>query len=283
MTAAILRAANVRVGLYTSPHLIDFRERIQVRGEQIPESRVVDLAQRFQMGSKGDVIPTFFETATAMAFQYFAEENVDIAVLEVGMGGRFDATNVCHPSGVLITNVALDHQAYLGQTLEAIAYEKAGIIKTGAPVVMGPMDPAVRTVIQSKAQDKQAPYIQFGSDFTIEISKNGVFNYHGPIQRYSGLICALNGAHQYVNAACALALLEQSVMPGRIISQQSVIEGLGHVSWEGRLETVKAHPLMICDGAHNPSAANELVEYLRAIVLAVPGSCLLYTSDAADE
>ena len=275
MISSILCAANVRVGLYTSPHLIDFRERIQVRGEQIPESRVVDLVQRFQMGSKGDVIPTFFETATAMAFQYFAEENVDIAVLEVGMGGRFDATNVCQPSGVLITNVALDHQAYLGETLEAIAYEKAGIIKTGVPLVIGPMEAVARTVIQKKAQDEQAPYIQFGSDFTVEIQKDGVFEYHGPTESYSGLVCALNGAHQYINAACALALLEQSVMPGRIISQQSVIEGLGHVSWEGRLETVKAHPLMICDGAHNPSAANELVEYLRAIVLAVPGRRLI--------
>ena len=128
----------------------------------------------------------------------------------------------------------------------------------------------MKSEIQKKAQDEQAPYIQFGSDFTVEIQKDGVFEYHGPTERYSGLVCALNGAHQYINAACALALLEQSVMPGRIISQQSVIEGLGHVSWEGRLETVKAHPLMICDGAHNPSAANELVEYLRAIVLAVP-------------
>ena len=171
--------------------------------------------------------------------------------------------------------MALDHQAYLGQTLEAIAYEKAGIIKTGAPVVMGPMDPAVRTVIQSKAQDKQASYMQFGSDFTIETSKNGVFNYHGPTQRYSGLICALNGEHQYVNAACALALLEQSVMPDRIISEESVLEGLRHVSWEGRLEIVKSNPLMICDGAHNPSAANELVKYLRSTVSSVPGRKLI--------
>lgn len=271
MTAAILRAANVRVGLYTSPHLIDFRERIQVQGEQIPESRVVDLVQRFRAGSKGDVTPTFFETTTAMAFQYFAEEKVDVAVLEVGMGGRFDATNVCQPSGVLITNVALDHQAYLGQTIEEIAYEKAGIIKVGVPVVMGPMETVARTVIQKKAQDEKASYIQFGLDFTVEIQKNGTFDYHGPTLSYSGLVCALNGIHQHRNAACALALLEQSVMPNRIIPQQSIIDGLGYVSWEGRLETVKVNPLMICDGAHNPSAANELAEYLRSIVSTVSG------------
>lgn len=270
MTASVLRAANVRVGLYTSPHLIDFRERIQVQGEQISESRVVDLVRRFQMGSKGAVTPTFFETTTAMAFQYFAEEKVDVAVLEVGMGGRFDATNVCCPSGVLITNVALDHEAYLGDTLEAIAYEKSGIIKAGVPVVVGPMETVAHTVIQKKAQNEQAPYIQFGSDFSIKIQKEGVFDYQGPTQRYLGLVCALNGVHQCVNAACALALLEQSVMPNRIISQQSVIEGLGHVLWEGRLETVKAHPLMICDGAHNPPAAKELVKYLQSIVSAVP-------------
>jgi len=270
MTAAILKAGNIRVGLYTSPHLIDFRERIQVQGERIPASRVVDLVERFRMGSAAAGSPTFFETATAMAFQYFAEEQVEVAVIEVGMGGRFDATNVCHPSGVLVTNISFDHESYLGHTLASIAYEKAGIIKADVPVVMGPMPAEAHAVIRQWANECGAPLCQYGSDFTIDVHEEGGFDYRGPSHNFPDLPCALHGAHQRVNAACALALLEQSVMPSREISKEVIIQGLSSVSWEGRLETLMSNPLMVCDGAHNPAAATCLAHNLQLIIDAVP-------------
>jgi dihydrofolate synthase / folylpolyglutamate synthase len=276
MTAAILQAANIRVGLYTSPHLIDFRERIQVQGAKIPESRVVDLVQRFRADFSMSCPPTFFETATAMAFQYFAEEQVEVAVLEVGMGGRFDATNVCDPCGVLITNVSFDHEAYLGDTLEAIAFEKAGIIKAGVPLVLGPMNESAQAVIYQKAKEQRASICQYGTDFTIDVQGEGLFEYRGPTQHFSGLTCGLKGAHQLVNAACALALLENSVMPGRAISQEAIVEGLGSVSWEGRLETLRTNPRWVCDGAHNPAAATKLARHLQIMIEGVPGRKLIF-------
>lgn len=271
MTASILRAANIRVGLYTSPHLVDFRERIQVQGVQISESRVVDLTERYRDNPDLISCPTFFETVTAMAFKHFAEEKVEIAVVEVGMGGRFDATNVCDPLGVLVTNVSLDHEAYLGQTLEAIAYEKAGIIKPGVPVVMGPMTSAAQTVIQQRATEEGALVYQYGNDFTIEVQGEGVFDYRGETQEFLNLPCALRGSHQIDNAACALALIEKSVMPSRAISKDAIIQGLSSVTWEGRLETLMTNPLMVCDGAHNPAAARRLAHHLKSMIGDVPG------------
>lgn len=275
ITASILRAANIRVGLYTSPHLIDFRERIQVQGKQIPESRVVDLVEQFKVVTGLAHTPTFFEIATAMAFQYFAEEQVDIAVLEVGMGGRFDATNVCHPSGVLVTNVSFDHEAYLGDTLGSIAFEKSGIIKPGVPVVTGPLAEEANTVIRQCATDCGAPLRQYGGDFTIDIHEDGVFDYRGCSRNFSGLTCSLKGAHQRVNVACALALLESSVMIDHVISDKAVVEGLTAVSWDGRLETLMTKPLMVCDGAHNPAAAMDLSRELRELINSVPNRKLI--------
>ena len=272
MTAAILRAANVRVGLYTSPHLIDFCERIQVQGEQIPEARVVDLLEQLR-GVSGT--PTFFETVTAMAFHYFAEEHVEVAVVEVGMGGRLDATNVCHPNGVVVTNVSFDHESYLGETLEAIAYEKAGIIKTGVPLIMGPMAEEAHRVIQHIARERHAPVSHYGADFTIEVREEGRFDYRGASHNFSNLPCALHGSHQFVNAACALALVENSVMPYRMIAEEAIVQGLGSVSWEGRLETVTTHPDIVCDGAHNPAAAAALADDLQGRIDGVPGRKLI--------
>jgi len=275
MTASILQAANIRVGLYTSPHLIDFRERIQVQGEQISESRVVDLVKRFHVSPSATSSPTFFETATAMAFKYFAEEKVEVAVVEVGLGGRFDATNVCHPSGVLVTNVSWDHEAYLGDTIESIAYEKAGIIKPGVPVVIGPMEQGAQTVIRQRAHENNATICQYGHDFTVNVQDGGMFEYRGVTHEYSNLPCALKGSHQFVNAACAMALIESSVMPHRAIPRKAIIQGLSAVRWEGRLETLMTHPLMVCDGAHNPAAAKILAHELEAMIGEWPGRKLI--------
>ena len=139
MVASVLQASGYRVGLYTSPHLIDFRERIRVQGAMIPESVLDELTNRIRLVAQDSLALTFFEFTTALAFQYFAEEQVDLAVIEVGMGGRFDATNVTQPLAAAITNVGMDHEQYLGHTLSKIAFEKAGIIKKATPVVLGPL------------------------------------------------------------------------------------------------------------------------------------------------
>jgi len=148
MAAAILKAAGLRVGLYTSPHLVDYRERMRVQGTCVPENQVVDLLAKVRAISSLTVPPTFFETTTAMAFQFFADERVDVAIVEVGMGGRFDATNLCRPVGTLITNVSLDHEEYLGDSLREIAFEKAGIVKERVPVVLGPMEEQASVVVK---------------------------------------------------------------------------------------------------------------------------------------
>ncbi|MGZ9190399.1 MAG: bifunctional folylpolyglutamate synthase/dihydrofolate synthase, partial [Nitrospira sp.] len=163
--AAILQAAGYRVGLYTSPHLVDFRERIRVNGEMIPELRVAHLTDQLQALSQPELSPTFFEYTTAMAFQHFADTEVDVAVLEVGLGGRFDATNVVTPMACAITTIALDHQAYLGSTLSSIAFEKAGIIKPGVPVVLGRLDDDAWRTIEQVARERQAPVFRIGEHF----------------------------------------------------------------------------------------------------------------------
>ncbi len=263
MTASILQAAGVRVGLYTSPHLLDFRERIQVQGGGISEDRAVDLFARIQALPSFVPPPTFFEAATVMAFQYFAEERVEIAVVEVGMGGRFDATNVCRSMGTVITNVSLDHERYLGDTLPAIAFEKAGIMKQHVPVVIGPVAPSPDHVLREHAHRTQAPIFAFGHEFMSVAHSSGEFDFLGFNGDYLKLRCALEGRHQAVNAGCALAVLQSGVMPRIPIPEWAIRQGLEHVSWPGRLERLRNDPLTLCDGAHNPAAAACLKSFLR--------------------
>lgn len=263
ITASILQAAGIRVGLYTSPHLLDFCERIRVRGTCIPEDRVVELFDRIQALPSCAAPPTFFEVATAMAFRYFAEEQVEIAVLEVGLGGRFDATNVCRPVGTVITNVSFDHEKYLGSSLEAIAFEKAGILKQNVPLVMGPVEQPVDGVLQEQARQKQVRTFRFGSEFRSVSHASGAFDFVGMHRNYVNLRCALEGEHQTVNAACALAVLEAGVMPRTRIPEWAIRQGLEQVSWPGRLERLQRRPLILCDGAHNPAAAECLKFYLQ--------------------
>ncbi|RMH05775.1 MAG: bifunctional folylpolyglutamate synthase/dihydrofolate synthase [Nitrospirae bacterium] len=268
MTATILQAANMRVGLYTSPHLNDFRERIRVKQNPIPPERVATLAEQIRMVLSPSLSPTFFEFTTAMAFQHFAEETVDVAVVEVGMGGRFDATNVCNPVGAAITNVALDHEAYLGTTLTAIAREKAGIIKRQVPVVIGPMPHEARRVIEDYATAQRAPLYRYGREFHVSLSpENGLdtFDYQGIRDIYPHLTCALAGRHQLLNAGCAIALLEVSGLLDQGSREAAVRTGLATVKWEGRLETVEVAPRLLLDGAHNPAAAAELAPYLQQL------------------
>ncbi|MEQ1794688.1 MAG: folylpolyglutamate synthase/dihydrofolate synthase family protein [Nitrospira sp.] len=264
MTAAMLQAAGYRVGLYTSPHLVDFRERIRVDQVMIAESQVAELTLRLQAVAPPDLTPTFFELTTAMAFLHFAESGVDVAVLEVGLGGRFDATNVVEPTACAITTIALDHQEHLGATEEAIGFEKAGIIKPGVPVVVGRIDGAAWEVIRKTAADRRAPLLRLGCDFhTVGIGPEQ-FSYRGRTRHLEGLRCVLAGRHQLDNAACAVALLEAVEERGIPVSDEAVHQGLQSVQWEGRLEVLERGPVLLLDGAHNPAAALVLADYLAA-------------------
>ncbi len=262
MTASILQAAGHRVGLYTSPHLIDFRERIRVNGEMIPESRVTELVETLRAAAAPDLAPTFFEFTTALAFHYFAECRVDIAVLEVGMGGRFDATNVVEPLATAITTIDLDHEAYLGSTIEAIAFEKAGIIKPGVPVVLGRIGESAGRVIEDRASAVGAPVSRLERDFRCEGSSPADCRYTGLALRTEHLGCPLQGRFQLDNLACSLALIELAGQRGLSVPESAISAGLQQVAWAGRLEVVGEAPTVIVDGAHNPAAATVLAEYL---------------------
>ncbi|HEX7093242.1 MAG TPA: folylpolyglutamate synthase/dihydrofolate synthase family protein [Nitrospiraceae bacterium] len=262
MAATVLQAAGYRVGLYTSPHLVEFRERIRVNGEMIAESQVAQLTEQLQTLCEPDLSPTFFEYTTAMAFQHFADSGVDVAVLEVGLGGRFDATNVVMPMACAVTTISLDHQEYLGPTLSSIAFEKAGIIKPGVPVVLGRLEDDAWRAIEQVARKQQAPAFRLNEDFRTEGEGPQQFSYRGLGMQYDGLTCALEGRHQLDNAACALALLEAAAPQGIAVTAEAVTAALRAVNWAGRLEVVDRRPTILLDGAHNPAAATALADYL---------------------
>ena len=261
MAASVLQAAGHRVGLYTSPHLVDFRERITVNGVHIAGPDVIALTDRLREAARPSAL-TFFEFTTAMAFQCFAEAGVDVAVVEVGMGGRFDATNVLTPGVSVITNVALDHQEYLGGTVEAIAFEKAGIIKPRVPLVAGRLSPEAADVIGRIAVERNAPLYRWGREFRADGDPVTGFHYDGLTARYRDLACPLPGAHQLENAACALAALELMDDRHHPVSEPAIRAGLGGTRWEGRLEIVEQAPTVLLDGAHNPAAGEALAGYL---------------------
>jgi len=262
MAAALLQVAGYRVGLYTSPHLVEFRERICVNGEMIAESQVAQLTEQLQTLCQPDLSPTFFEYTTAMAFQHFADSGVDVAVLEVGLGGRFDATNVVTPMACAVTTISLDHQEYLGTTLSSIAFEKAGIIKPGVPVVLGRLEDDAWRTIEQVARERQAPVFRLNKDFRTDGEGPQQFSYRGLGMQYDGLTCTLEGRHQLDNAACALALLGAAAPQGIAVTAEAVRAGLRAVNWAGRLEVVDRRPTILLDGAHNPAAATALADYL---------------------
>ncbi len=271
--ASMLRAAGYRVGLYTSPHLVSFTERIRINNVPITEARTVELAQRvregYQRPSTGGTAalnPTFFEVTTAMAFTCFAEEGVDIAVVETGMGGRLDATNVITPLVTVITNVDLEHTEFLGDTLELIAGEKAGIIKSGVPVVTGAVQPAVIRVIMREAAARQAPVYRLPDDFNCERISSGReqrFHYRGIKAACDGLTITLPGSYQVDNACLALASIECLRETGIPVDEHALRFGLEQALWEGRLERVAHKPDLYLDGAHNPASARMLADAVR--------------------
>lgn len=276
MVASVLQHSGRRVGLYTSPHLIEFRERIRVNGCMITENQVEELIARVRAAINDSLEPTFFEMTTALAFLYFADSKVDVAVLEVGLGGRFDATNVVEqPLGSAITTIGLDHQEYLGYTEEAIAFEKGGIIKPFVPVVIGRMGQEAEQVLRRIARDRSAPVWQLGRDFAMDGNRPEGLTYRGVTRVYEDLSCALAGHHQWDNAACALALLEAAGRAGIETEEAAVRDGLRTVSWEGRLESIGEYPKVLLDGAHNPAAAHALAGYFKDFCVKHPSSRII--------
>ncbi|MDA8161044.1 MAG: bifunctional folylpolyglutamate synthase/dihydrofolate synthase [Desulfobacteraceae bacterium] len=265
---ALLVRAGFRVGCYTSPHLSSVRERFRINGDYIGQEDFVRHARRIVEVLAGEQI-TYFEFTTALALLWFAEREVDYAILETGMGGRLDATNIVTPRVAVITNVELDHQAYLGATRAAIAGEKAGIIKPGVPVVSGARGPSAGQVIGETAAGRGAPLFLLGRDFRLEEEPGAGLVYAGLKARCPGLSLALRGAHQVENAALALAALEL-LETGRGLDCQVAREGLLQVCWPGRLEyfpglTWRGRKRdVLLDGAHNPAGVESLLAALGA-------------------
>ncbi|MEW6616502.1 MAG: folylpolyglutamate synthase/dihydrofolate synthase family protein [Thermodesulfobacteriota bacterium] len=261
MISSILDKAGLRVGLYTSPHLVNFTERIKVNNREISESRVAELTDIVYQKIEGTDLArdiTFFEFTTAIAFLYFQEQDIDFAVLEVGMGGRFDSTNVVNPLVSVITNVSMDHQQYLGKTIHEITMEKAGIIKRGGIVITGVTQPSVFASIQEKCLQDGAALYRVGRDLKGKKMADGRFNYSGLKSRYSGLRLNLLGRHQIANAVTALGAIEVLKEKGVEIEDEAIYKGLESTYWPGRLEIVGRDPLIVLDCAHNPAGIKTL-------------------------
>ena len=267
MLASVMASQGYRVGLYTSPHLVDFTERIRVNGVSIPHDRVWELTEAVRSAAETRLTdpPTFFEATTALAFTYFADVGVEYAVVEVGLGGRFDATNVLTPLVSVITTIGLDHQQYLGNTLEAIAGEKAGIVKTGVPVITGRLGEGPLSVVRARAADRRTFCVSLGHDFDIVEKSPDRFSYRGLSRAYDAVSLPLAGRHQMDNAACALAALEVAAERGVTVEERAIRDGLRTVHWPGRLEMVGRKPTILLDGAHNPQAAEALATYLATL------------------
>lgn len=271
--ASILQKAGFKTGIYTSPHLVRFNERIAVNGEQIPDEDVVAAYEAVNAVDIGKRKATFFEIATAMAFYHFAKAGVDWAVIETGMGGRFDATNIVTPAVSIITNLSLEHTDYLGSTIPALANEKGGIIKPQTPVVTAVSQPSGIQVIRDLAQRQSAPLFRFKKDFSIrKTPKRDTYTYQGIHHVYKNLVKPLPGDHQRENLSLALAACElifrrnRGKDPRYDLSQELVEQGLSIARWPGRLERVRETPLVILDGAHNLKAAQVLGHYLAKAV-----------------
>ncbi len=266
MLSSILTNHGFRVGLYTSPHLVRFTERFRINDQEAPTDKIFKVFQDVMEVVSGDEWPTFFEAVTAMAFHYFAQEGVDWAVIETGMGGRLDATNVIHPDVAVITNVAMDHQEFLGATLSAIAREKAGIVKEATPVVTAVRQPVVQSTLKTTCLKKRAPLFRYGIHFRSRRNGPQRFHYHGLSHSWSDLSLGLLGEHQYINASMALAALEILESHGAIpLDGKAVEAGLLSVRWPGRLEILETNPLVVLDGAHNPHGAESLRTALMSL------------------
>lgn len=273
MVANVLTAAGYRTGLYLSPHVEDVRERIQANGQWIPEAavcehlnRMYDYLRRSEVKENGLYGPTFFEVFTAISFMYFESERLDFAVAEVGLGGRLDATNVLSPLVCAITPVSMDHTERLGDTLEAIAGEKAGIIKQDVPVVCGPQQPEALRVIEQTCRERSAPLYCWGRDFSAGKAPNDAsFSIDTWAGSFGGIRLRMIGEHQALNAATAAAVVSVLKQTGQAQwSAEQLRGGLASAFCPARVELVRQRPITIVDAAHNPASVQALLGTLRA-------------------
>ena len=264
--AAILQSAGYKVGLYTSPHLVDFRERIRINGTTVSEAYVIDFVENHRAFFE-PLHPSFFELTTAMAFNYFAEQQVDVAVIEVGLGGRLDCTNIIRPDLCVITNISFDHVQFLGDTLAKIASEKAGIIKEGIPVVIGETTPETKPVFAEKAIQVNAP-IHFAEEeqFLLESSLNEQGNRIYQTKEYADLEGELGGLCQIKNTNTLLSAIRILQDSGYNINDTHVREGFAHVcsltGLMGRWQKILETPVAFCDTGHNKAGIQYIVEQL---------------------
>jgi dihydrofolate synthase/folylpolyglutamate synthase len=261
MVASALSHGDFRVGLYTSPHLIDVRERIRIDGEMISREEMDAWIETVKAHSTENL--TYFEFLTALAFLYFHWRKVDLAVLEVGMGGRLDATNVVSPLVSVVSNISLDHSEYLGRRLEEIAWEKGGIIKNGGVCITAVKQRRLQKLLEEICRTRGATIYSLGREMTIDTHPDGSFSYRGIGTRYDNLVCPLKGRHQIENAAVALGVIEALAMKGFGVDDDAVFKGIRDVKWEGRLEVIRHSPMVLLDGAHNAGGASTLARALR--------------------
>ncbi len=276
MMAAILQEAGFKTGLYTSPHLKDFRERIRVNGEMVKKTFVVDFVKRFvEMNKTHQLEPSFFELTVLMAFDYFRSEQVDVAVIEVGLGGRLDSTNIIFPELAVITNISLDHVALLGDTLGKIALEKAGIIKPSVPVIIGETHPQTSMIFAGKANENHAPVLfadqQLRADYSmVSVDQRQLFN----VKNSEGILFEnlrldLLGNYQSRNICTLLCAVLELKKMGWSISETNIRNGLENVTGltglSGRWQTIGVNPRIICDTGHNEAGIREVVAQLSQV------------------
>jgi len=258
----ILEDAGFTAALYTSPHLNDFRERIRVNGSLVSKEAIISATQKVRQVCDPE-LTTFFEFTTAVAFECIAQAAPDIAVVEVGLGGRLDATNTVDPLVTVITDIAREHEDYLGQGIESVAREKAGIIKRGAPLVTGATRKGARKVISEVAQEHGAPMRLFGRDFIGKRTGPSLFTYRSERRTLEDLRISMVGAHQIKNAALACAVAEELQSLGYAISEAAIRSGLARTTFPGRFELLRRRPDVVIDGAHSPESMRLLKSTLR--------------------
>lgn len=266
---ALCLAHGKSTAMNTSPHLIDYTERFRIQGREVDFQRVLDTFHRYEeLFNKWDA--SFFEITTAIAFAMFAEDRIETGVIEVGLGGRLDATNLFVPDVAVITNIGLDHVKTLGPTKKIIAGEKAGIIKRGVPLVMGKTEPVPASVILNAAKAKDVPVYRYGRDWTARIVSDRVggmcFDYHFEEFHFKALSANLIGEHQAINLGCAItAFILYARLKGFTVSEKAVRHALEHINWQGRMQLLSSVPVLIVDGAHNMHGITALISSLKKI------------------
>ncbi len=274
MLASVLQQSGLKTGLYTSPHLLDFRERIRINGTPVPKEEVTGFVENYQALIR-EIQPSFFEMTVAMAFDYFASQKVDVAVIETGLGGRLDSTNIITPVLSIITNISLDHTEFLGSDLPSIAREKGGIIKEGVPVVLGRSEEAYEGILADMARAKNAPLVRAQQAYTpvfhtLNQEGNMILRLQnmdsGALESYT---CDLAGLYQQENLVTTLASIQQVQKLGWVVTPSSIEEGFARVTTQtgimGRWQTIGHNPRSICDTAHNADGIAAIMEQIRQV------------------